>query len=36
VDDHLFGRCKVRWKLVWAQSTAIPNHLDLFIRSLQP
>ena len=25
-----------RWQLVWSQSTAIPDHLDLFIRSLQP
>jgi Domain of unknown function (DUF4440) len=25
-----------RWKVVWSQSTAIPDHLDLFIRSLQP
>ena len=25
-----------RWKLVWSQSTATPDHLDLFIRSLQP
>jgi hypothetical protein len=32
----LFERCNGRWKVVWSQSTAIPNHLDLFIRSLQP
>jgi Domain of unknown function (DUF4440) len=32
----LFGRSDGRWKLVWSQSTAIPDHLDLFIRSLQP
>jgi len=25
-----------RWQLVWSQTTAIPNHLDLFIQSLQP
>ena len=25
-----------RWQLVWSQTTAIPDHLDLFIRSLQP
>ena len=32
----LFERCNGRWKVVWSQSTAIPDHLDLFIRSLQP
>jgi ketosteroid isomerase-like protein len=32
----LWKRSDGRWKLVWSQSTAIPNHLDLFIRSLQP
>jgi hypothetical protein len=32
----LFERSDGRWKLVWSQSTAIPDHLDLFIRSLQP
>ena len=32
----LWRRNNGRWKLVWSQSTAIPNHLDLFIRSLQP
>ena len=32
----LFERCNGRWKVFWSQSTAIPNHLDLFIRSLQP
>ncbi len=32
----LFQRRDGRWKLVWSQSTAIPHHLDLFIRSLQP
>jgi hypothetical protein len=25
-----------RWLVVWSQSTAVPNHLDLFIQSLQP
>ena len=25
-----------RWQLVWSQTTAVPNHLDLFIQSLQP
>lgn len=25
-----------RWQVVWSQSTAVPNHLDLFIQSLQP
>jgi hypothetical protein len=32
----LWKRSDGRWKLVWSQSTAIPNHLDLFIRLLQP
>jgi ketosteroid isomerase-like protein len=32
----LFERCNGRWKVVWSQSTAIPDHLDLFIQSLQP
>lgn len=32
----LFQRRDGRWKVVWSQSTAIPHHLDLFIRSLQP
>src|SRR5215813_9639954 len=32
----LFQRRDGHWKVVWSQSTAIPNHLDLFIRSLQP
>ena len=32
----LFERRDGHWKLVWSQSTAIPDHLDLFIRSLQP
>ena len=32
----VFQRRDGQWKLVWSQSTAIPHHLDLFIRSLQP
>ena len=32
----VFQRRGGHWKLVWSQSTAIPHHLDLFIRSLQP
>lgn len=32
----LFQRRGGHWKLTWSQSTAIPHHLDLFIRSLQP
>jgi len=32
----LFERSNGHWKVVWSQSTAIPDHLDLFIRSLQP
>ena len=32
----VFQRRDGHWKLVWSQSTAIPHHLDLFIRSLQP
>jgi ketosteroid isomerase-like protein len=32
----LFQRSDGRWKVVWSQSTAIPDHLGLFIRSLQP
>jgi hypothetical protein len=32
----LWRRHDGRWKLVWSQTTAIPNHLDLFIQSLQP
>ena len=32
----VFQRRGGQWKLVWSQSTAIPHHLDLFIRSLQP
>ena len=32
----LLQRRNGHWKVVWSQSTAIPHHLDLFIRSLQP
>lgn len=32
----LWQRSHGHWKLVWSQSTATPDHLDLFIRSLQP
>lgn len=32
----LFQRYNGQWKVVWSQSTATPDHLDLFIRSLQP
>ena len=32
----LFERRDGPWKVVWSQSTAIPDHLGLFIRSLQP
>jgi hypothetical protein len=32
----LWRRHDGRWKLVWSQSTAVPNHLDLFIQSLRP
>jgi hypothetical protein len=32
----VFERRHGHWKVVWSQSTAIPDHLGLFIRSLQP
>ena len=32
----LFERRDGHWLLVWSQSTAVPNHPDLFIQSLQP
>jgi uncharacterized protein DUF4440 len=32
----LWRRHGGHWKLVWSQTTATPNHLGLFIRSLQP
>jgi Domain of unknown function (DUF4440) len=32
----LFEQRGGHWKVVWSQTTAVPNHLDLFIQSLQP
>jgi len=32
----LFEQRDGRWQVVWSQSTAVPNNLDLFIQSLQP
>ena len=32
----LWERRDGHWKVVWSQTTAIPDHLGLFIRSLQP
>jgi Domain of unknown function (DUF4440) len=32
----LFERRGGRWQVVWSQTTAVPNHLDLFIQSLRP
>jgi hypothetical protein len=32
----LWERRDGRWQVVWSQTTAVPNHLDLFIQSLQP
>jgi hypothetical protein len=32
----LWERRDDRWQVVWSQTTAIPDHLGLFIRSLQP
>lgn len=32
----LFERRGGHWQVVWSQTTAVPNHLDLFIQSLQP
>ena len=32
----LWERRDGRWQLAWSQTTAVPNHLDLFIQSLQP
>jgi len=31
-----FERRDGRWQVVWSQTTAVPNNLDLFIQSLQP
>jgi Domain of unknown function (DUF4440) len=32
----LYERRDGRWQVVWAQSTAIPNDLDLFTESIKP
>jgi hypothetical protein len=32
----LYERRHGRWQIVWAQTTAIPNRLDLFIESIKP
>jgi hypothetical protein len=32
----LYERRNGRWQIVWAQTTAIPNNLDLFIESIKP
>jgi Domain of unknown function (DUF4440) len=32
----LYERRDGRWQIVWEQSTAIPNDLDLFIESIKP
>jgi hypothetical protein len=32
----LYERRHGRWQIVWEQSTAIPNNLDLFIESIKP
>jgi hypothetical protein len=32
----LFEQRDGRWQVVWSQTTAVPNNLDLFIQSLQP
>jgi len=32
----LYERRHGRWQTVWAQTTAIPNNLDLFIESIKP
>jgi hypothetical protein len=32
----LYERRDGRWRIVWAQTTAIPNNLDLFIESIKP
>src|SRR5215216_2987730 len=32
----LYERRDGRWQIVWEQSTAIPNNLDLFIESIKP
>jgi hypothetical protein len=32
----LYERRDGRWQIVWAQTTAIPNDLDLFLESIKP
>lgn len=32
----LFEQRDGHWQVVWSQTTAVPNNLDLFIQSLQP
>jgi hypothetical protein len=32
----LFELRDAHWQVVWSQTTAVPNNLDLFIQSLQP
>ena len=32
----LYERCGGRWQIVWEQSTAIPNNLELFVESIKP
>ena len=32
----LYERRAGRWQIVWEQTTAIPNNLDLFIKSIEP
>jgi hypothetical protein len=32
----LYERRSGRWQIVWAQTTAIPNRLDLFLESIKP
>jgi hypothetical protein len=32
----LYERRQGRWQVVWEQTTAVPNRLDLFIESLKP
>ena len=32
----LWERHGGHWQVVWSQTTAVPNHLDLFIQSLEP
>jgi hypothetical protein len=32
----LYERRDGRWQIVWEQTTAIPNHFDLFVESIKP